>query len=152
MAYYTALITAWNGATQPPAGVTGTGLSSGMTTGQKLATLNAWTVTGSVPTNFTVTGSQLLNCVNYTEFKALAATQQSNLLALCNNPGPILGGSGNVSHIGPGMIVDYFPPSSSGPTIQALIALAQATVNPWYIVNGYPGPLNNQDLTGAGLS
>ena len=49
MAWYTALINAWNGATQPPAGVTGTALTGGMSTAQKLAAVNAWTVVGSVP-------------------------------------------------------------------------------------------------------
>ena len=50
MAYYTALITAWNGATQPPTGVTGSGLLGGDTTAQKITKVNAWTITGTVPT------------------------------------------------------------------------------------------------------
>jgi hypothetical protein len=46
MAYYDALVTAWNNATQPPPGITGTGLTGGMTTAQKLAAVNGWTVAG----------------------------------------------------------------------------------------------------------
>ena len=43
MAYYTALITAWNAGTVP-GGVTGSALTG--TTAQKLAAVNAWTVSG----------------------------------------------------------------------------------------------------------
>ena len=48
MAQYTNLIAAWNGATQPPTGVTGSPLLGGDTTAQKLAKVQAWTVTGAV--------------------------------------------------------------------------------------------------------
>jgi hypothetical protein len=122
-----------------------------MATGTKLAFLNAWTITGSIPTSFTVTGSQLLNCINWTEFNGLDSVQQNNLLVLCNNPGPILGGSANLTHMADGMMLSYFTSSNSA-TIASLTALAQGAVVPWYIENGYPGPLNNQDLSAAGLS
>lgn len=46
MAYYDALIAAWNGATTIPAGVMGTAFVAGDTTAQKLAKINAWTVLG----------------------------------------------------------------------------------------------------------
>ena len=108
MAYYTALINAWNSATQPPVGVTGTGLT-GLTTEQKIAAINGWTVTGTVPTSLLVTGSQLLNCINWTEFAALTAPQQSNLLALCQVPGQLQGGSGETSFMADGMILAYLP-------------------------------------------
>jgi hypothetical protein len=149
MAYYTALITAWNGATQPPTGVTGTALTGGMTTAQKLAAVNAWTVTGSVPTTLYCTGPQLANCINYAEFKALTAQQQSNLLALCANPGPLMGGSSQTAFLVDGMILDYFT-NHSGPTIVALTALAQASVQPWWQANGYTSPISVDDLIKAG--
>lgn len=151
MAFYDALIAAWNNATQPPPGVTGTGLLAGDTTAQKLAKVNAWTVTGSVPTVLSVTGVQLLNCVNYAEFKALAAAQQQNLLLLCLNPNPILGGSGNVALIADGMILDYFT-NHAGPTITALTALAQAQVQSWSQANGYGPSIGLGYLNNAGLS
>ncbi|MFZ1109847.1 MAG: hypothetical protein WAN43_16050 [Rhodomicrobium sp.] len=116
MAYYTALITAWNGATQPPAGVTGTGLTGAMTTAQKLAAVNAWTITGAVPTSFYVTGAQIANCINWTEFAALTAAQQQNLLLLCIQDGQLLGGSANTAHLAAGMILAYFT-NLSGPTV-----------------------------------
>jgi hypothetical protein len=156
VAYYDALIAAWNSATQPPAGVTGTAITGGMTTAQKIAAVNGWTVTGSVPTSFTVTGAQLLNCINWAEFNALTPQQQSNLLALCQVPGPLLGGSGNTAHMAAGMILAYFT-NLSGPTITALTALAQATVQTWAAANGYPnaqnggGGLTLVDAANAGL-
>lgn len=141
MAYYTALIAKW--ATLNPG-----------TTQQKLDQINSITVTGSVPTSFYVTGDQLLNCFNWTEFAALTATQQGNLLALCQTPGLLLGGSTNISHIVDGMILAAFP--SSGATIAALTALAQAVLQPWWqasVANGGGGlasPVNFNDLALAG--
>jgi len=149
MAYYTALVTAWQSVTQPPAGVTGTGLTGGMTTSQKLAAINGWTVSGSVPSTVYVTGAQILNCINWTEFAALAAAQQSNLLMLCACQGLLLGGSANVSHITAGMILAYFT-NLSGPTITALTALTEAEVVPWWQANGYTSPINANDLLAAG--
>lgn len=153
MAYYSALIAAWNGATQPPAGVTGAALTGGMSTAQKIAAVNAWTIAGSVPTSFYVTGVQLLNCINWAEFNALTAQQQSNLLALCSTPGQILGGSGNAGLIASGMFLAYF--SHTGPTILALTALAEATSQPWVTSPsgaGLSGPVSLSDTSVAGLS
>lgn len=148
---YTALITAWNGATQPPAGVTGTALTGAMTTAQKIAVVNAWTVSGSVPTSFFITGSQLANCLNYAEFKLLTDAQQKNLLGLCQIPGNLLGGSNNTAFLVDGMILDYFT-NHSGPTIIALTALAQGSVTPWWQSIGLTGTVSLADTQAAGLS
>ena len=136
MSYYTALTTEWP-------------LLTIGTTAAKLAQLNAMTSTGTVPTQLYATGAQLLNCINWTEFAALTAAQQTNLLALCNNAGPLLGGSAESAFITSGMFLAYFA-NHSGPTVLALTALAQAAVQPWYIANGYPGPINLNDLKAAG--
>jgi hypothetical protein len=141
MAYYTALISAWNTGTVPN-GVTGSALT-GQTTAQKLININGWTVTGSVPTTLYVTGNQLLNCINWTEFNALTAAQQTNLLQLCAIPGQLLGGSDNTGFVPDGMLLAYFT-NHSGPTILALTALAKAAVTPWWQAPVSPGP-------GAGL-
>lgn len=135
MAYYDALIAKW--ATLTPG-----------TTAVKLAQLNSITVTGAVPTSFYITGDQLLNCINYAEFKALVATDQNNILAICRTPGRLLGGSSNTSFIVDGLIIDKFP--LAGPTVAALTALAQGTVQPWWQANGYTGPFSQADLTAAG--
>lgn len=149
MAYYDLLITAWNGATQPPSGVTGTALT-GLTTANKLIAVNGWTVTGSIPTTMTATGVQVLNCVVWSEFNALTAPQQSNFLALCANSGQLLGGSANLTHILPGMIVAYFGGGSG--TVANLSALAKSTTQPWWQSNGYPRAFDMGDVTTAGLS
>lgn len=152
MAYYDALIAAWNGATQPPTGVTGTGLNGGMTTAQKIAAVNGWTKTGTVPTVLNVTGAQVLNCINWTEFAALTATQQSQLLALCAVPGSLLGGSSNTAQMVDGMLLAFFT-NHAGATITALTALAQGSVTPWWQTGaGLSGPVSAADTTAAGLS
>jgi hypothetical protein len=151
MSYYTALQAAWNNVTQPPAGVTGSGLLAGDTTAQKLAKLNAWTVTGSVPTVLSVTGNQILNCINYAEFKALPAAQQQNLLLMCACPGLLLGGSSNTAFMVDGILLDYFT-NHAGPTILALMALAQSTTQSWWQANGYLRAFDLGDIATAGLS
>lgn len=157
MAYYTALIAAWNSSVQPPSGVTGTGLSSTQTTTQKLTNVNGWTVTGSIPTSILTTGSALANCINFAEFNTLTATQQSNVLNMCSIPGALLGGSTNVGLLVGGMFVTYFTTPSS-PTIQNLIALAKSATQSWAQANGYPyadaltGNIQTGDLAAANSS
>lgn len=152
MAYYTALISAWNTGTVP-AGVSGTPLT-GLTTANKLVAINGWTITGTVPTSFYVNGAQVANCINWTEFNALTATQQQNLLALLAIPGSLLGGSANTSFLVDGMILAYF--NVAGPTVAALTALAKGVVTPWWqvlVANGGGGlasPVNANDLAAAG--
>jgi hypothetical protein len=160
MAYYTALITAWGvssaGAGALPSGVAGTSLF-GLSTAAKTAAVNAWTVTGTIPTSTTFTGAQLANCINWTEFAALTAAQQTNLLQMCCIPGPLLGGSANASFLPIGMIVASFT-NASGPTRLALLALANSLVQPWWSVSvangggGLGGPVGPNDALAAGLS
>ena len=141
MAYYTALQTKW---------VTLTG-----TVQSKIDQINALTVTGSIPTQFYTTGSDIANCINWPEFAALTATQQANVLALCQIPGELSGGSGNLSSLIDGMMIAYFP--LAGPTIAALTALAKATVQPWVTTpvaqggGGLSGPVSLTDINIAGL-
>lgn len=137
MAYYDAMIAEW-------------ALLTPGTAAQKLAQINALTVTGSVPTSFFVTGAQLANCVNWGEFAVLTAQKQSNLMALFQVPGQLLGGSANTTHLVDGMILDAFP--VAGPTIANLTALAQAAVLPWWQTNGYQRPFDLGDVSAAGLS
>ena len=160
MSYYTALQSAWaTSSASPgalPSGVTGTSLY-GLTTAQKIAAVNGWTITGSIPTTLYVTGNQVANCINWTEFVALTAAQQMNILQLLTIQGPLLGGSGNLTELLNGMLLAYFS-NHSGPTVTALTALAQATVQPWWqvtVANGGGGltaPIGPQDTTAAGLT
>lgn len=150
MAYYDTLVTAWNGATQPPTGVTGTAITGGMTTAQKLAAVNGWTVTGVIPSTMTATGPQVLNCVVWSEFNALTPTQQSNFLMLCSNTGSLIGGSANLTHILPGMIIAYFGGASA--TVAALSAFSKTATQPWWQSNNYPRAFDLGDVATAGLS
>jgi hypothetical protein len=141
MAYYDALVAKW--ATLTPG-----------TTQQKLDQINSLTVTGSVPTTFFTTGSAVLNCINYPEFKALTAQQQSNLFNMLSIQGPLLGGSANTAFMVAGMIIDYFP--LAGPTVAALTALAQGTVQLWWQASvasgggGLSSSVSTNDLLKAG--
>src|SRR5271166_4147068 len=95
MAYYDALIAAWNNVTQPPPGVTGTGLT-GLTTNNKLIAVNAWTVTGAVPTTFPISGSQIFDAINWSDFTALTAANQLIIwnIILTANGSPLVAGPG----------------------------------------------------------
>ena len=158
MAYYTQLIAAWNSVTQPPAGVTGTGLNGGMTTDQKIVAVNGWTVTGAIPTSTLFSGPQLLNSISWSEFSNLPAAQQQNIMLLCSASPTVglLGGSANTTLLPVGMIVTYFP--AGGVTITNLTKLSKGLTQPWWqapVENGggaLNGPVSLTDTTAAGLS
>ena len=146
MAYYTALISAWNTGTVPT-GVVGAALT-GQSTAQKLININGWTVTATIPAAYTITGSQIASCINWAEFNALTAARQTAVLALCAIPSLSVGSSaGEIALLADGMIIAYFP--AAGPTITALSALAPGA-QPWWQNNGYSGPFSQADLTAAG--
>ncbi len=158
MAYYDAFVAAWNNPTQPPPGATGVPITAGMTTQQKLDTVNAWTNVGSIPTSFYVTGDQVFNCIDKTEFFALTAAAQQNVLLMCAvTPGQLLGGSAETAHLCAGMILQYFT-NLSGPTISNFTKLAKATVVPWWSQANkppetpYQRPFDMGDVTAAGVS
>lgn len=133
MAYYTALINQWPSLTPG-------------TTAAKLLQINSMVVTGSIPTSFFVSGNQVMNCIDWTEFAALTAQQQNNILNVCGINGDILGGQN--SFLGK-MFVAAFT-NLSGPTIVALTALAKGISQPWWQANGYSGPFSQPDLVAAG--
>jgi hypothetical protein len=134
MAYYTALINEWP-------------LLTAGTTAQKLAQINAMTVTGSVPTLFNTTGAAIFSCINYTEFLTLTAVQQTQLMQVCAIPGTLIGGS--ASTLGAWFAAIYAG-KLTGPTITALTALAQGAVQLWWQANGYTAPIGTNDLIMAG--
>lgn len=148
MAYYDALISAWNTGTLP-ANTTGTPLT-GLTTANKLIAINGWVHTGTVPATIFVTGAQVANCINWAEFAALTTDQKNQLLALCSSPGPLLGGSANTTRLLVGMLLSCFANNSA--TIANLTALAVAAVQPWWQFAGYTRAFDMGDVTAAGLS
>jgi hypothetical protein len=151
MAYYSALIAAWNSSIQPPAGVTGTGLSSGMTTQTKMNTVNAWTVTAP-SIEMIIPTYKIYNLVNGTEFAALSTANQQ-LVRDILFMGSVDASSGTQIR---SRIISIFP--SSTLTFASLAALASAYDTPqvpwWGSSNGggLTSPVNSADLAIAGLS
>jgi hypothetical protein len=135
MAYYDALIAEWPNITGPD-------------TATKLATLNALQVTGSIPTTFSITGQQILNCLDFTEFNTRTASQQTAILQLCALPAMV---AGQNTFIGK-LFASYYSNALGGPTITAFIALAKAITQPWWQANGYPRAFDLGDIAAAGLS
>ena len=154
MAYYDALIVAWNSATQPPAGVTGSGLLAGDTTAQKCAKINGWTMAGPAK-QMLVNSTVIYNLIVISEYTALSAANQTivnNLLSM----GLLDGSPGtNVRS----RIVQIFP--SGTQTFTNLSNLAKTYDTPtqdWCFTNGYstlgvngPGNLTVTDAHNAGL-
>ena len=150
MAYYTALINAWNGATQPPTGVTGTGLTSSMTTSVKLATVNAWTIAATPGSVWHASAQQVAECVNINEFTALTTSTRMEVWAILALDFPLLGGTTSII----GQIARLMPNSSCTLTYANFVALAATVAGTglWWQVNGYPAPFNLNDTAAAGLS
>jgi hypothetical protein len=148
MAYYDALIAAWNNPTQPPPGVTGTGLSGTMTTDQKLVAQNGWTMVGPA-VKMVVQATDVYNLINLTEYNALSAANQTavnNLLSM----GMLDASQGTTVR---SRFVAIFP--SGTQTFTALSNFAKqfdSPQTPWWIVNKYNNQINGQDLVNAGLS
>lgn len=137
MAYYDALIAHWPSV-------------SGANTEAKLAALNAETVTGAVPTVFSVTATDLYNAFDAGEWNTLAIANDplvariKEVLAL---PGPIPVGAGTIANL---YLFNCF--ASSPATLLKLAALAVAQVQPWWKANGYPRACDLGDIATAGLS
>lgn len=151
MAYYTALIAAWNTGTVP-VGVVGSALT-GQSTAQKIININAWTLTATIPPSYTITGAQISSCIKWSEFAALTAAQQSLVMQLCAIPTLSVGSSAaEIALLADGMIIAFFP--AGGATITALSALAPSA-QPWVTASGGGGlssPVSINDTTAAGLS
>jgi hypothetical protein len=154
MAYYDALIAAWNSVTQPPAGVTGSGLLAGDTTAQKCTKINGWTMAGAA-TKMLVQATDVYNLIVLSEYNALSAANQTavnNLLAM------------GVLDASPGTTVrsrfiGIFP--SGTQTFAALSNFAKgfdAPTQDWCYINNYPthgingpGNISVSDANNAGL-
>ena len=154
MAYYTALIAAWTSVTQPPAGVTGTALTGGMTTAQKLAAVNAWTV--AMPQAASIPVSSIVGAILPADFLALTPLQLQQLQFLLQS-------SQTVSAPPGGTIRSVFATIFAGKAttlanLAALVAPFDNATQNWCAVNGYPtssvgdGNLSVPDTLNAGLS
>ncbi len=150
MAYYDALIAAWNGATQPPVGVTGAALTGGMTTQQKLDAVNAWTVSGpAVP--MVIPTYIIYNAIDPTEFSNLSPASNQQLVRDILSMGTV-----DVS-VGTSVRTRLLALFGVGTTTRAnLVAAAKnydASPVPWWKANGYSSPFNlTGDIKKAGLT
>lgn len=112
---------------------------------QKLAAINALTVTGAVPAMFTISGQQLLGAVVLAEFSALSAPQQTQVLALCAMPVLPVGTAS--TFVQPALVALF---GSATATRANLLALAQGAVQSWWQANGYTAAIGPNDLVLAG--
>lgn len=145
MAYYTALITAWNGATQPPTGVTGAPLT-GLTTAQKLAAVNAWTVVSAQKA--ILSPSQILNSIVFADLAALTQLQVTQLTLLLQ--GSTVDASAGTP-IRAGIQALFAGKATTLANLSALVAPYDNATALWTAANGYP-TLNLNDTAAAGLT
>lgn len=152
MSYYTALINAWNSTTQPPTGVTGTGLLSTDTQAQAITKVNAWTVAGPAVA-CSITPSQIINCIDtVAHLNALTATQLMIMQFLAGSGQPIFAPPGST-------IRQWFQSTFAGEaaTLSAFAALVAQFDSPpvpwWSAANGgaLSGVVTAADLAVAGL-
>lgn len=155
MAYYTALQTAWNSVTQPPSGVSGTALSTSMTTLQKVNAVNGWTVIGpAIAPNIPVTN--IINAITTTDFMALTSLQLQQLSVVMPP------GAETVYAPSGGTVRGVFGTVFAGKTttlanLTSLVAQYDTPSIAWCQANGYPyngltGSLGLVDAAAAGLS
>ena len=149
---YTAFKNAWNSATQPPAGVTGQGLSANDTPGQKIAKINTWTV--AAPQKALLAPSQILNAVVFADLAALTQLQVLQLSLL-------LSGSQVDASVGTpirlGIQALFNGRAATLAALGALVAPFDNATKSWCEANGYPvagsaGNLSLSDVANAGVS
>ena len=150
MAYYTALIAAWNGATQPPTGVTGTALT-GLTTANKLVAINGWTLAG-IAQKAILDPSHILNAIVFADLAGLTQLQVTQLTLLL--AGSSVDASAGTS-IRAGIQALFAGKTTTLANLAALVAPFDSPKIPWWSAsNGgaLNGPVNQTDLTLAGLA
>lgn len=150
MAYYDTLIAAWNGATQPPTGVvSGTAITGGMTTQQKIVAVNSWLVVGTTRP-LVVPPSVIFNACNAADLASLT-TAQLQLLQLMMS-GPTADASqGTVLRQ---VIINIFTGKTNSINgLSALAALYDSPKVPWWeFTGGLSSPVSKGDTDAAGLS
>jgi len=149
MAYYDALIAAWNGATQPPAGViSGTAITGGMTRQQKCDAVNTWLIVGpAMP--MIVAPSKILNACTASDLAGLT-TAQLQLLQLMLSGQSVDASNGTVLRA---VIVAIFSGKASLTGLSALAALYDTPHVPWWeFSGGLASTVSINDAIGAGLT
>lgn len=148
MAYYDAMIAAWNSSTQPPAGATGTPITSGMTKQQKLDAMNGWTVVGAA-IRMVIPTYEIYNVTDVNEFSALSAANQQNMRDI------LAMGNVDLSPNKPARtrMLALFGAGTATRTAMAAMAVPYDSPKiPWWQSVGYPRPFDMGDVDAAGLS
>ena len=146
MAYYDALIAAWN-AGGVPSGASGTAIVGGMTTDQKMAAVNSWTVSG--PTNLVVVSTyKIFNAMDPTEFAALTTAQQTRVRDILSM-GTVDGSAG--THVNAVLTAVFGAGTNTRANLVALANTFKTTV-PWWRANGYGRQFDTGDIAAAGVS
>lgn len=161
MAYYDALIAAWN-ATGKPAGVSGTDLAAGMTAQQKLDAINGWTVAGA---NVRVSRGDVRqhfdNLVDTNDVPVWEHIEANNtgagaLNIACRAALRLRDAPGDYPAVD--LTAPLFQGQVNALVAGALMTQAQAnglfalgaTTMPWWKASGYSQPIGTADLTLAG--
>src|SRR5882724_7203503 len=142
MAYYDALKTAWNGATQPPTGVVaGTAITVGMTTQQKIDAVNSWMVVGA-SRPMIIPPSAILNACTQADLAALT-TNQLQLLQLMLSGQSVDASNGTALRA---VIIAIFNGKPSITSLSALAALYDSPHVPWWqFAGGLTSPVSKGD-------
>lgn len=148
MADYAPLIAAWNGATQPPTGVTGTALTGGMTRQQKIDAVNIWTVVGAaIP--MLLPSYKIYNAIVPSEFQALTATQQQLIRDIIGQ-GTVDASAGNNARA---VMMQIFGVGTTTRTnLTNLAKLYDSPAVSWWSANGFLSSLGLGDAIAAGLT
>ena len=165
MGYYDALVAAWNGATQPAAGVTGTALTQGMTTAQKLGAVNGWTVPGpNQDVRVSTVQGKLMLAGAWLKLKAYAAANPTTqtgevaqmLLDMCNSPSlqTFQMSDGPTYQNVQGMLSLLAQDPATGVTsaLEAELLALASTTQPWWQANAYARPFDLGDCAAAGVN
>lgn len=139
MAYYTALINEW---------ATITAANPSFTTAQKLAAINALTVSNVPLTVWHATNQQIFECIVFSEFTGLSQANRMEIWAMLSGDFPKLGGATSALS----QIVVIMTSSACPLTYANFVGLSQliAGTSPWWQANGYPAAISIGDLAAAG--
>jgi len=137
---YDILRAAWTNPTQPPPGVTGTALTAGMTTQQKIDAVNAWTVPAAAM-SIIVPSYAIYNLIALADFTALTATNQA-LIRDLYNLGMVNMSIGSMARA---RFQAIFPSGTTRNNFNAMVASYDVPMVSWLQANGYP-PLTSAML------
>jgi hypothetical protein len=145
MAYYDVFVAAWN-AGGLPVGASGTPITGGMTTPQKMAALNGWTIVVAQPT--IIETYKIFNALDPAEFDALSAALKTRVRDILGM-GVVDASPGTHAHT---VLLAAFGAATVSRAALAAVANTFKTVTPWWQANGYYRAFDLGDCLAAGVS